>query len=336
MDFSSYKGIYVIAAAPDGKLNQAALEMTGEARKLGDKTGDKVSVVLMGNNVKGLASDIIAAGADTVYVLDSEVLAQYDGQVYENELSRLLEEKKPSAVMFAATSYGRDLAPRVAGQLVCGVTADVTELSVDEKTGLVVWSRPAMGGNIMADIVSPNFRPQMGTVRPGTFRVPEADRNRSGEVISVPVTSEDADRTVRVREFIPKVAEENPVEEADIVVAGGRGIKTEKEWKLVHELADLLHGSVGASRPIVEKGWESKERQIGQTGKMISPHVYIALGISGAMQHMCGVKPDILVAVNKDASAPIMEMADYAVTADLKDYLPELIREIRKAKEESR
>jgi electron transfer flavoprotein alpha subunit len=333
MDFSEYKDIYVIAAAPDGDLPGWALELTGEAHALAEKTGDKTVVVLMGYHVSEQAGSLVAAGADVVYVMDSEVMNHYDGVVYSNELSRFLKEKKPSAVMFAADAAGRDLAPRVAGHLVCGVTADVTELSVDEKTGLIVWSRPAMGGNIMADIVSPEYRPQMGTIRPGTFRAPELDTSRKGEIIPVDVKSTDADRGTVVKEVIPQVKEENPVEEADIVVAGGRGIRTEEEWKLVHELADLLGGSVGASRPIVEKGWEPKERQIGQTGKFVQPHIYIALGISGAMQHMCGVKPDILVAVNRDESAPIMSEADYAVTADLSEFLPQLISEIRRAKQ---
>lgn len=332
MDFSEYKGIYVIAEIENGHVADAAGELIGQARGLAEKTGDTVAAVLMGAGVRGEAEKLIAYGADTVYVMESPVLSHYDGKAYEKALGAFLAEKKPSAVLFAATAYGRDLAPRVASYVVCGVTADVTELSVDEKTGLIVWSRPAMGGNIMADIVSPLFRPQVGTVRPGTFPLPEADASRKGEIIEVPVSVTAADLGTVLKEILPAPKEENPVEKAEIVIAGGRGIRTEKEWAILHELADLLGGSVGASRPICELGWEPHSRQIGQTGKSVAPRVYFALGISGAMQHICGVKADILIAVNRDKAAPIMEIADYAVCADLKDFLPAFINEVKALK----
>lgn len=188
MDFSDYKGIYVIAEVRDGKVEKVTGELLGQARKLAEKTGDPVEAVILGSGVKERAQDLIAYGADVVYVMESPLLAHYDGMAYEKELGALLKEKKPSAILFAATPYGRDLAPRIASAVVCGVTADVTELSVDEKTGLIVWSRPAMGGNIMADIISPQYRPQVGTVRPSTFDLPEADASRKGSVVEVPVT----------------------------------------------------------------------------------------------------------------------------------------------------
>lgn len=330
MDFSDYKGIYVIAEVRDGKVEKVTGELLGQARKLAEKTGDPVEAVILGSGVKEQAQDLIAYGADVVYVMESPLLAHYDGMAYEKELGALLKEKKPSAILFAATPYGRDLAPRIASAVVCGVTADVTELSVDEKTGLIVWSRPAMGGNIMADIISPQYRPQVGTVRPGTFDLPEADASRKGSVVEVPVTLTEKDLGTILKEIIPAPKEENPIEEAQIIVAGGRGIHSEEEWAQLHELADLLGGSVGASRPICELGWEPHSAQIGQTGKSVAPHIYFAFGISGAMQHICGVKADILIAVNRDKNAPIMEMADYAVTADLKDFLPAFIAEVKK------
>ena len=334
MDFSDYKGIYVIAEAAGGKLSRASGELVGVARVLSEKTGDAVHAVLIGADVKGYAAELVSYGADTVYVLENPLLSHYDGVAYEKALGSFLKEKKPSAVLFAADAYGRDLAPRIASALVCGVTADVTELSVDEKTGLVVWSRPAMGGNIMADIMSPLYRPQMGTIRPGTFICPEPDLSRKGEIVEVPVSLETADFGTILKEIIRAPKEDNPVEDAKIIVAGGRGIRTEEEWKLVRELADLLGAAVGATRPVVELGWEPHSRQVGQTGKAVQPHIYIALGISGAMQHVCAIKTDIMIAVNRDKNAPIMEIADYAVVADLKEFLPAFIEKIKVLQEQ--
>lgn len=329
MDFSEYKGIYVIAEVRGGNVEKVTGELLGEARKLAAETGDQVAAVLAGSGVRAHAEDLIACGADVVYVIDSPLLAHYDGRAYEKEMGALLKEKKPSAILFAATPYGRDLAPRIASAVVCGVTADVTELSYDAKTGLIIWSRPAMGGNIMADIISPQYRPQVGTVRPGTFDFPEKDLSRTGEIIEITPALTESDLGTILREIIPAPKEENPIEEAQVIVAGGRGIRTEEEWQMVHELADLLGAAVGASRPICELGWEAHKAQIGQTGKSVAPHIYFAFGISGAMQHMCGVKADVIIAVNRDKNAPIMEMADYAVAADLKEFLPALIAKVK-------
>lgn len=332
MDFSEYKGIYVTAVLKDGQIQRVTGELLGAARTLAEKLKYDVSVVLLGHHVKEAAKDLIPLGADKVYVIDSPVLAHYDGKAYQKALAGFLKGIKPDIVMFGATSMGRDLAPRVAAELVCGVTADVTELSVDEEKNLVVWSRPAMGGNIMADIISPDYRPQVGTVRPGTFRLPKPDMTRKGEVIEVPVTLNETDLGTILKQVIHERKDEHPVEEAEVIVAGGRGIKSKEEWKLVRQLADLLGAAVGCSRPIAELGWEDSSRQIGQTGKGVNPRVYIALGISGAMQHLCAVNADVLIAVNKDGSAPIMEAADYAVEADLKVFLPQLIKLVSDAK----
>ena len=334
MDFSEYKGIYVIGALEDGKIQRVTGELTGEARVLADQLGEKVEVILLGGKLSDQPESLISLGADVVYVMTSPILDHYDGKAYQKALAGFLKDKKPDTVIFAATAYGRDLAPRVAAELVCGVTADVTELSADKEKGLVIWSRPAMDGNIMADIVSPLFRPQVGTVRPGIFRYPKADETRKGEVVHVPLTLSSDDLGTILKDVIQGEKEENPVELAKIVVAGGRGFHSEEEWKWVHELADLLGGAVGCSRPISELGWEPHSRQIGQTGKGISPKVYFALGISGAMQHMCAVNADIIIAVNKDPKAPIMELADYAIVADLKEFMPLLIEKIKKARAE--
>lgn len=333
MNFAEYKNVYVVSEVPQGVLKDEALEMTGEARLLADTLVEKVCTILIGSGIqKSQAQRLIACGADEVYIIDSPKLAVYDGLSYAKELADLLKEKKANAVIFSAGSCGRDLAPRVAALLVCGVTADVTELSADSETHLITWSRPAMGGNIMADIISPQYRPQMGTVHPGTFAVPEEDSTRKGEIISVPVTLSADDIGLILRQAIPAVKEENPVEETRIIVAGGRGIRHQKEWEQVRELASLLGAAVGATRPIADMGWETQAHQIGQTGKFVTPDVYIALGISGSMQHLCGVKTKVLIAVNNNAAAPIMEQADYAVEADLRTFLPAFIERAKKIK----
>lgn len=333
MNFAEYKNVYVVSEVPQGVLKDEALEMTGEARLLADTLVEKVCTILIGSGIqKSQAQRLIACGADEVYIIDSPKLAVYDGLSYAKELADLLKEKKANAVIFSAGSCGRDLAPRVAALLVCGVTADVTELSADSETHLITWSRPAMGGNIMADIISPQYRPQMGTVHPGTFAVPEEDSTCKGEIISVPVTLSADDIGLILRQAIPAVKEENPVEEARIIVAGGRGIRHQKEWEQVRELASLLGAAVGATRPIADMGWETQAHQIGQTGKFVTPDVYIALGISGSMQHLCGVKTKVLIAVNNNAAAPIMEQADYAVEADLRTFLPAFIEQAKKIK----
>lgn len=336
MDFSDYKGIYVVAIPKYGEVQKVTGELIGAARELAAKLEETVSVVLVGNGIRDKGQELVYLGADFVYTMDTPVFTHYDGVAYQKVLAGFFKEKKPNIVMFGADPYGRDLAPRVAAELVCGVTADVTELSVEEETELVVWSRPAMGGNIMADIVSPDFRPQVGTVRAGTFRYPTRDEGRTGEIIDVPVQLDMDDLGTVLKEVLPEIADDNPVEDAEIIVSGGRGLHSEKEWAQLHELADLIGASVGCSRPIAELGWEKQSHQIGQTGKGVSPKVYFAFGISGAMQHLCAVNADILIAVNRDAKAPIMEVADYAVVADLKTFLPLFIEKVKAIKAEKK
>lgn len=334
MDFSDYKGIYVVAIPKYGEIQKVTGELIGASRELAAELNESVSVVLVGSEIRDKAQELIHLGADFVYVMDAPIFTHYDGVAYQKALTGFFKERKPNIVMFGADPYGRDLAPRMAADLVCGVTADVTELSVEPETKLVVWSRPAMGGNIMADIVSPDFRPQVGTVRAGTFRYPTYDESRIGEIIDVPVQLGLEDFGTLLKEILPEISDDNPVEEASVIVSGGRGIHSEKEWVQLHELAELLGASVGCSRPIAELGWEKQSHQIGQTGKGVSPKVYFAFGISGAMQHLCAVKADVLIAVNRDAKAPIMETADYAVIADLKTFLPLFIEKIKMIKSE--
>ena len=332
MNFSDYEGIYVIAIPKDGQIQKVTGELIGEARRLASELSSKVSVVLIGTEIADFAPDLISMGADVVYVIESDVFSHYDGAAYQKALGSFFKDKKANIVLFGADPYGRDLAPRLAAELVCGVTADVTELSVDPEEKLVVWSRPAMGGNIMADIISPNYRPQVGTIRQGIFPYPERDKMRRGEIIHVPSAVTEDDLGTVLKAIIPAATDDNPVDEADIIVAGGRGIRSLKDWKQIHELAELLGAAVGCSRPVAETGWESHSHQIGQTGKAVSPKIYFALGISGAMQHVCAVNVDVLVAINKDPKAPIMDIADYAVVADIREFLPIFIEKIKEIK----
>ena len=334
MDFSECKGVYVVAEIRDGRLLDVTKELLGQARKIADVLHEKTIVLAAGYKIREAAEALIPFGADEVYVFDNELLNEYHAEAYGKVLGEFLKKEKPDIVLVGATANGRDLAPRLSAALVCGVTADVTELSVDEKSGLVVWSRPAMGNNIFADIVSPDFRPQMGTVRPGVFAAPAEDRTRTGKITDVPVQLEKTDIHTVLRELICHEKEEDPVEDARIVVTGGRGIRDEKTWQQLHVLADLLGGTVGATRPVCELGWEPHSRQIGQTGKHISPKIYFAFGVSGAMQHVCGVKADVIIAVNRDPQAPIFDIADYAVVADADEFLPAMIREAEALKKQ--
>lgn len=328
MDFSDYKGIYVIGALLEGHIQKVTGELIGQARQLADTLDETVEVILVGADLKDDPKDLIPLGADHVYVMTDERLSHYDGKAYQKVLADFLKDRKPDTIIFAATAFGRDLAPRLAAELICGVTADVTELSAEKDTKLVIWSRPAMDGNIVADIVSPAFRPQVGTVRPGIFKSPISDMTRTGTVEQIPVTLAEDDIGSILLEVLKAEEEDNPLETAKIIVAGGRGIRTKEEWDTLYDLGKLLNAAVGCTRPISEIGWEPHHHQIGQTGKGIAPKVYFALGISGAMQHMCAVNADIIIAVNKDPNAPIMEMADYAVVADLKEFLPRLIKKL--------
>lgn len=328
MDFSDYKGIYVIGALLKGHIQKVTGELIGQARQLADTLDETVEVILVGADLKDDPKDLIPLGADHVYVMTDERLSHYDGKAYQKVLADFLKDRKPDTIIFAATAFGRDLAPRLAAELICGVTADVTELSAEKDTKLVIWSRPAMDGNIVADIVSPAFRPQVGTVRPGIFKSPISDMTRTGTVEQIPVTLAEDDIGSILLEVLKAEEEDNPLETAKIIVAGGRGIRTKEEWDTLYDLGKLLNAAVGCTRPISEIGWEPHHHQIGQTGKGIAPKVYFALGISGAMQHMCAVNADIIIAVNKDPNAPIMEMADYAVVADLKEFLPRLIKKL--------
>lgn len=274
------KDVYVFAEQRDGNLQKVGIELIGEARKLADDLGQNVVAVLLGNKIKDKASELIAHGADKVVVVDDEMLAEYVTEPYAKAMMEIIQSHNPEIVLYGATSIGRDLAPRVSARIHTGLTADCTKLDIDEETKLLMMTRPAFGGNIMATIVCEDFRPQMATVRPGVMKALEADESRQGEVEVVEVNFTDADMNVKIREVVKTAHKSVDITEAKILVAGGRGVGNVEGFKDLEALADTLDGEVAASRAAVDSGWISNDRQVGQTGKTVRPELYLACGIS--------------------------------------------------------
>ncbi|MEW5936235.1 MAG: electron transfer flavoprotein subunit alpha [Candidatus Thermoplasmatota archaeon] len=332
---AGHRDVWVLAELRDGTIKKVTLELMGKARELASQLGERACAVLFGSGVRGLCGELAAYGADTVYLAEEERLSRYDTARYSSLLYRLIRERKPSIVLFPATHIGRDLAPRVAARLGTGLTADCTGLSI--KDGLLLQTRPAFGGNIMADILCPNARPQMATVRPNVLGTINPDHSRTAEVVNLSPLHEKEEQRVVVKEVI-RTAKSGAkgLEEAAIIVSGGRGIGSADGFRVLEELAGVLGGAVGASRAAVDAGWRPRSDQVGQTGKTVSPKLYIACGISGTIQHQVGMKGSkVIVAINKDPSAPIFQIADYGIVGDLFEVVPALTEEIRAAKERS-
>lgn len=334
MDLAEYKGVYVIAEEFEGKLRNVTLELLGQGKQLAEGIGDEVGAVLIGHNVKPLAQELIAHGAHKVYVYDDPKFEHYNTTAFTRALVHFFNEVKPNVYLVGATNIGRDLGPRVANALQTGLTADCTNLFVDDDGKTIVWTRPALGGNIMAEIVCRNNRPQMGTVRPNVFKKPEADPNATGEVIDMHVDLTEADFLTKFVELIKVGGNGIKIEEADIIVAGGRGMNGNEAFTgMLKELADVLGGAVGASRAAVDAGWIDALHQVGQTGKTVGPKIYIAAGISGAIQHLSGMSgSDCVIAINKDEDAPIFKVADYGIVGDAFEIVPKLTAAIKAAK----
>ena len=316
------KDVYVFAEQRDGNLQKVGIELIGEARKLADDLGQNVVAVLLGNKIKDKASELIAHGADKVVVVDDEMLAEYVTEPYAKAMMEIIQSHNPEIVLYGATSIGRDLAPRVSARIHTGLTADCTKLDIDEETKLLMMTRPAFGGNIMATIVCEDFRPQMATVRPGVMKALEADESRQGEVEVVEVNFTDADMNVKIREVVKTAHKSVDITEAKILVAGGRGVGNVEGFKDLEALADTLDGEVAASRAAVDSGWISNDRQVGQTGKTVRPELYLACGISGAIQHAAGMEnSEFIVAINRDEEAAIFDIADLGIVGDIKKIL---------------
>ena len=318
---------------PDGSPKNVGIELLTPGRMMADKQGGKLCAVVIGSGVDEAVNQANTHGADVIYVVDGPEYKEYTTDAYAIALTALVEKYAPTSLLIGATNNGRDLGPRVSCRLGTGLTADCTQLDIDEESGNVAWTRPAFGGNLMARILCPSHRPQMGTVRPGVFKKIDPVEGKA-EIIKEDIhVAPDQIRT-QVIELIREMDAENvDLEGADIIVAGGRGVGGSEGFAPIRELAEALGGVVGASRAAVDSGWIAHAHQVGQTGKTVGPKLYIACGISGAIQHLAGMSgSDVIVAINKDPDAPIFDVADYGIVGNLFEVLPVLTEEIKKAK----
>jgi electron transfer flavoprotein alpha subunit len=332
-NIADYKGVWVFAEQREGELQKVSLELLGEGRKIADKLGVKLTALLLGNNVSNLVEELATHGADEVLVAEHELLTHYTTDGYTKVICDLANDRKPEILFIGATFVGRDLGPRVAARLTTGLTADCTSLDIDENGKFLLATRPAFGGNLMATIACQDHRPQMATVRPGVFSKSEKAGNNA-EIIKVDVKLTQEDVRTKVIEIVKEKKDIVDISEANFIVSGGRGVGSKENFKLLEELAEALGGTVGGSRAAIEKEWSDKNLQVGQTGKTVRPTIYIACGISGAIQHVAGMQDsDLIIAVNKDANAPIMKLADYAIVGDLTKVLPELTAQVKALKE---
>jgi electron transfer flavoprotein alpha subunit len=328
-----YRGVWVFAEQREGNLQKVSLELIGKGREISDKLGEKLTAVLLGHQIEKLSKTLIEHGADEVIVVDNLHLKNYTTDAYAKVVCDLINDKKPEILFIGASYIGRDLGPRVAGRLKTGLTADCTSLDIEEGTGNLLMTRPAFGGNLMATIECPNHRPQMSTVRPGVFSIPAADEGRTGNVHLVETSLLEEDIRTKVIDVVKSLKDNVDLTESEIIVSGGRGVGNKEGFTLLSELAEALGGSIGGSRAVVDTGVVDKHRQVGQTGKTVRPKLYIACGISGAIQHLAGMmESEYIIAINKDGNAPIMHVADLAVVGDLYKVIPEMIKQINAQK----
>lgn len=328
-DLSGYSGVWVFAEQRGGKLMPVVIELLGEAGKLAKEIGTHVAAVLCGDGVSALTDELIACGADKVYLCEDERLKNYSADGYSIAISRMIDKYMPEIILYGATHIGRDLAPRLAALVNTGLTADCTKLEIDPEDKKIMQTRPAFGGNLMATIVCPNHRPQMSTVRPGVMEKAPRDPNRKGEVIRFEAGLKDGDIRTNVREIVKSVKEMVSLTDAKVIVSGGKGLGNPDGFKLIKELADKLGGVVGSSRACVDAGWIDHSHQVGQTGTTVKPQIYIACGISGAIQHLAGMQgSDYIIAINKNEDAPIFEIADYGIVGDIYKIIPEMILQL--------
>jgi electron transfer flavoprotein alpha subunit len=329
-DLSVYKGVWVWVEQFGGKAQSISWEMMGQGRRLADRRKTALTACVLGHNVEHTASQAVAYGADRVFRADHPGLGVYRTVPYAAVLVDLVRRYKPEIFLLGASLRGRDLAGSVATELHTGLTADCTGLEIDPESDLLRQTRPAFGGNILATIICPNHRPQMSTVRHRVFELPHADLARQGQIIDVEPILDEARIATRVLNFVQEYTEVN-LTEARVIVSGGRGLGGPKGFEMLRELADVLGGTVGASRAAVDAGWIPYEHQVGQTGRTVRPDLYIACGISGAVQHLAGMNTArIIVAINKDPAAPIFGVADYGIAGDLYQIVPALTAQFRK------
>ena len=326
-DLSDYSGVLVFGEQ-DGKISEVVYELLGKGKELADKLEEKLECVILGSKMEADVKEIVTYGVNKVYFYDCSVFAKFRDDPYVDIITEFVKEIKPSIFLIGATSIGRSIAPRIATKLRTGLTADCTGLDIDSE-GNLLQTRPTFGGNVMATIITPNNRPQMATVRYKIMNRAKKIPGFSGEIIVRKVERELVDRTSSRKVFMAK--EEKNITEAEIIVSGGKGLGNPQGFKLLKELADALGGTVGASRLVVDEGWIPYKHQVGLSGKTVRPKLYIACGISGAVQHLAGMQTsDVIVAINSDSSAPIFKVADYGIVGDLYEILPEIIKFVKK------
>lgn len=331
IDTSKYQGIWFFAETKDGSISPVSYEMLSACLKIKEKLNQEISGVLFGKNVSSLAPEFIKRGCDNVYVIKNEKLENFREQTFADAFSKLINKYKPNIVIAAATMIGRSFIPSVAAKIKTGLTADCTDIDIDEETGLLVQTRPTFGGNLMAKIICKYHRPQMATIRPKIFSPAEVIDGKDGNIIEENIEIED-DGNVEIlgREKVENVVD---LQEAEIIVSGGRGMKGPENFDIIKEFASLLGGAVGASRAAVDSGWIPYPHQVGQTGKTVKPKIYIACGISGAIQHLAGMQTsDFIIAINKDREAPIFKVANLGVVGDLFEVVPLVIKKIKQIK----
>jgi len=336
MNILDYKGIFVFAEQRDKKVQKVAYELIGKAKELAKDLNCTVTAVLLGKDMQDEARKLNYAGADSVIYVDNKDLDLYMTEPYVYTLNKILKEKNPEIMLFGASAVGRDLAPRVSARIHTGLTADCTSLAIEkddkepEKLNLMM-TRPAFGGNIMATIACPDHRPQMATVRPGVMKALKSDDTREVNIEEFKIEIPAECKNVEILDVVKIIQERMNIEDAKVLVSGGRGMKGPENYAMIEELAHLLGGTISASRAAVDAGWVAKDRQVGQTGKTVRPNLYIACGISGAIQHLAGMEEsEFIIAINKDETAPIFEVADVGIVGDIFKVVPQLIEELKK------
>ena len=343
-NIEEYKGVYVFAQQVDNEISGIALELLGKGKELAAKLETEVTAVLIGYNVKNLADKLAEDGADKVILVDDPELETYRTEPYAHALAEVIKKYKPEIMLVGATAIGRDLGPRVSARIHTGLTADCTQLEIgdfpinpipgrEQLHNQLLMTRPAFGGNTIATIACPNFRPQMATVRPGVMQKAERVEGAQAVIEEFNPGFVPNNKYVEILDIVKAVSDVEDIMDAKILVSGGRGVGSAENFKLLDDLAEALGGTVSCSRAVVDAGWKSKDLQVGQTGKTVRPHVYFAIGISGAIQHLAGMEEsDIIIAINKDETAPIFDVADYGIVGDLNKILPALTEKIKEAK----
>lgn len=327
VDVDLYRGVWVFAEQRSGELLNVAVELLGEGRKIADTLEVPLTAVLLGENVDDIAEKLIKYGADEVLYAEHRLLEIYNTDGYTKVICNLIEERKPEIMLIGATNIGRDLGPRISSRVHTGLTADCTQLDIDMENRRLMQTRPAFGGNLMATIICPDHRPQMSTVRPGVMAKAKYDENKEGKINKFTPELEEKDIKAKVIDVVKGEKAKVQLGDSQIIVSGGRGLGEGKGFELVNELAEKLGGVVGASRATVDAGWIEHSHQVGQTGTTVRPDLYIACGISGAIQHLAGMQESkVIVAINKDKNAPIFDIADYGIVGDVYEVLPALIK----------